>query len=94
MMVVAPDKTQTVLIETKLVHDETNDGYRWRKQANGSSIAGDIEKLGRIPPAPGRSKFLMVLMAAVTSTESPADWRGLAEGGGATPGREKPPGFG
>jgi hypothetical protein len=75
VMVVAPDKSQSTLIETKLVHDNTLNSYRARAPRHGKSIAGDVEKLRGIPAKPGRSRILMVVMVSILGTETSADWK-------------------
>jgi hypothetical protein len=80
IMVVAPDKQRSVLIETKLVHDHTGDTYRARAPEHGSSIAGDIEKLRSVPPMPGRTKLVMVVLASISDSDTPSNWQNWLAG--------------
>jgi hypothetical protein len=74
LMVISPDKTRSTLIEAKLVHEGTRNFYRARAPKNGSSIAGDASKLLLLPPKPGRSRLLMVVMVSLSGAGSPAEW--------------------
>jgi hypothetical protein len=76
LMLLAPNKSRTVLIEAKLVHDHTIDGYRDRAERNGDSIYGDIRKIGRIPAGRGRSRLVMVMMVSLSGAQEPEAWHG------------------
>jgi hypothetical protein len=74
LRVLTPDKTRSLLIEAKQVHDCTIDSYRDRPPEYGDSIAFDIGKLSKIPALPGRTRLAMVLMTSLAPDETSPGW--------------------